>query len=216
MAGLNAPVNDDLSSPEQDGEENDDLSSLEQDGEENDDLSSPEQDGEENDDLSSLEQDGEENDDLSSPEQDGDENDDLSFPDASEFDEGVHEVITYSDGHTPCVLSAESEDVSDENNVDLVTSNTISSVNKAAGLFLLTLKEQHRLTQTSMDFALSQVKIMMGEVIQEVRSKVDSELQGHLAGTGVDIPDLGNCFHSKDLKRSTCRQNFTDNTLIYL
>lgn len=90
-------------------------------------------------------------------------------------------------------------DTNTNENVDpleRVTSNSSSSRKKAAGIFLLTLKEQHRLTQTSVNFALSQVKLMMSNIVQDVQCKVENELQQHLASTGFSVPDLNNCFKS--------------------
>ena len=61
--------------------------------------------------------------------------------------------------------------------------------NKAAGLFLLTLKEKHRLTQAAVDFTLSQVKQLTKYVVEDVQSSVLGELQGC-----ANIPDLSSCF----------------------
>ena len=65
-----------------------------------------------------------------------------------------------------------------------------------AGLFLLTLKEKYRLSQTSINFALSQVKEMTNNIVQDIQYKVESEIQQYLAGTGIDAPDLSNCFNT--------------------
>ncbi len=91
-----------------------------------------------------------------------------------------------------------------------VSNSSLLNGQKAAGQFLLTLKEQHRLTQTSVNFALCQVKTMMSNIVQDVQCRVENELQQHLAGTGVNIRDIRTALNQltllKDLKRSTCRQ----------
>ena len=60
---------------------------------------------------------------------------------------------------------------------------------KHSALFLLNLKEKHRLTQTSINFALSQVQQMINHIIQKLQSDVQHVVQQHLLDTNINVPD---------------------------
>ena len=58
---------------------------------------------------------------------------------------------------------------------------------RAAALFLLTLKEKYKLTQTTIDFAVCQVQHMVSYALQDMKD----EVQQHVARTlGAELPDL--------------------------
>ena len=75
-------------------------------------------------------------------------------------------------------------DLCDEDEAGVVDSHDLS-VNKHAGLLLLALKEKHRLTQTSVDFAVQQVKSMMEYALEDVKAMVETKLEHHCAQLGV-------------------------------
>lgn len=58
-------------------------------------------------------------------------------------------------------------------------------------MFLLTLKEKHKLTQVSINYALGHVKQMTSRVVDDVHCKVRQHL---LNTTNIQIPDLSSCF----------------------
>ena len=70
------------------------------------------------------------------------------------------------------------------------------SVNKHAGLLLLTLKEKHRLAQTSVKFAVQQVQSMLEYALEDVKASVEEKLQLHCTELGIQLPDISDCFAS--------------------
>ena len=68
------------------------------------------------------------------------------------------------------------------------------SVNKHAGLLLLTLKEKHRLAQTSVNFAVQQVQSMLEYALEDVKASVEEKLQLHCTELGIQLPDISDCF----------------------
>ena len=62
---------------------------------------------------------------------------------------------------------------------------------RSAALFLLTMKEKHCLTQVALDFAVQQVREMVGYIIDDVKSNLREKLEG------VDI-DITGCFDATD------------------
>lgn len=70
-------------------------------------------------------------------------------------------------------------------------SRNCQSTSKMAALFLLTLKEEHRLTQTAVDFALGQVRQMTNYLVQDLHSNILSKLQ---LNADINVPDLSSCF----------------------
>ena len=69
---------------------------------------------------------------------------------------------------------------------------------RSAGLFLLTLKERHQLTQSAVNFAVGQVQQMVAFISEDIRIAVESTLQQHYATTGVNAPDIDCCFETID------------------
>ena len=50
--------------------------------------------------------------------------------------------------------------------------DSIDSIEKKAGHFLLSIKERHRLTQTAVSFAVSSVKKLIGDACDDFLSKI--------------------------------------------
>ena len=73
-----------------------------------------------------------------------------------------------------------------------------SSVNKHAALLLLTLKEKHRLTQTSINFAVQQVQSLVEHTLEDVKASVEEKLQQHSTEFGDYLPDISDCFMNID------------------
>ena len=63
-----------------------------------------------------------------------------------------------------------------------------------AALLLLTLKEKHRLTQTSVDFAVQQIQDIVDYTINDIRSSVEKQVAEYCTTIGVNSPDLTLCF----------------------
>ena len=53
----------------------------------------------------------------------------------------------------------------------------VNRLEKAAALFLLCLKERYQITQTALDFAMSQVQQMVGFAIEDVQQALELQLQ---------------------------------------
>lgn len=62
----------------------------------------------------------------------------------------------------------------------------ISDAQKAAGQFLLTLKERYKLTQTAIDFAIGAVNQIISAVYEEMMSSVIKTLRDR----GISVPDV--------------------------
>jgi len=88
--------------------------------------------------------------------------------------------------------------------IDVISEQTQTCNSRAlvlqrpAALFLLTLKERYSLTQAAVDFAVGQVQEMAACVAQDLKTSVESRLQQHYIKTGVDPPDLSDCFEDID------------------
>ena len=82
--------------------------------------------------------------------------------------------------------------------------------NKAAGLFLLTLKEKHRLTQAAVDFTLSQVKQLTKYVVEDVQSSVFKAVLIFLI---CQVALLKSTL-LKGLRQNTSSQNFIGSTSV--
>lgn len=72
------------------------------------------------------------------------------------------------------------------------------SANRHAGLLLLTLKEKHRLTQTSVDFAVHQIQSMIKYTLEDAKESIEQKLQLHFTQLGVQLPDISDCFANID------------------
>lgn len=85
----------------------------------------------------------------------------------------------------------------DESHEQLLHSGDENPKSKThAALLLLTLKEKHRLTQTSVDFAVQQMEDMMEYTIKDMKSSVEKIVSEYCNTIGVDIPDLTQGFPS--------------------
>ena len=61
---------------------------------------------------------------------------------------------------------------------------------RSAALFLLTLKERFRATQTTVDFAVSQVNCIAKHIVEDIHSTVRSKLEEHFEDANSSlIPD---------------------------
>jgi len=72
------------------------------------------------------------------------------------------------------------------------------SANMHAGLLLLTLKEKHRLTQASVDFAVHQIQSMIRYTLEDAKESIEQKLQLHCTEMGVQLPDISDCFANID------------------
>lgn len=67
-------------------------------------------------------------------------------------------------------------------------------VSRSAALFLLSMKEKHRLTQTCIDYAVSQVHQMVEFIVEDLQSSVENAIEQQLADYDVDVPNVSRCF----------------------
>ena len=67
----------------------------------------------------------------------------------------------------------------DSMDVETDEERSILQIQKAAARFLLTLKEQHRLTQVAINFLVSQVKEIIECIVKNVKSMVSEVLVEH-------------------------------------
>ena len=72
--------------------------------------------------------------------------------------------------------------------------SSTASAKRSAALFLLTLKEKHKVTQTAIDFAVSQVSSMTDFIVQDIQSSLQHTLQEHLLDNNQLLPMLDECF----------------------
>lgn len=109
-------------------------------------------------------------------------------------------LTNQSDLPSPSVDNVNDDHTLDEGEVELSTSNECDTPaggsKRMAALFLLTLKEKHRLTQSSINFAVTQVTDMFEYIAADIRSSVEGKLKESLIETGVSLPDLADCFNS--------------------
>lgn len=66
----------------------------------------------------------------------------------------------------------------------------VNPLTKAAGNFLLALKEQHRLTQASINFLVEQVTLIVSAVVGDIKQDVLSKLSNE----HIDVSFLDPCF----------------------
>ena len=106
--------------------------------------------------------------------------------------------------HESLVLETLSNQLQDDSSADNVllevemssSESHEQSVEQVAALFLLTLKEKYRLTQTSLDFAVSSLMNIVNMTVSNIKESVQSQL--------VEISEnndllLRSCFPEKDL-----------------
>ena len=106
---------------------------------------------------------------------------------------------------TACNPNSQPTDSDNQDNQDNTLSDTAMSpslqlqpdehVKESAALFRLRMKEQYRLTQTSVDFVTSQVEGIISCVMEDVESKVRDSIQQQLPDAQF-LPDFSSCFLS--------------------
>lgn len=91
----------------------------------------------------------------------------LHSPDCtSTAQEQEHVVLQWSNDELDC------------NNLSAVNSTTDNHLvaQKSTALLLLTLKEQHRLTQTAINFSVGQIRLMVSHVFEDVKTSIKDRL----------------------------------------
>ena len=89
------------------------------------------------------------------------------------------------------------ENLFEMEHVDYET-NTGNKVLRSAALFLLSMKEKHRLTQTCVDYTVSNVQQMVQFIVEDLHSAIESKIEQQLAGTDISMPDISSCFKDID------------------
>ncbi len=89
-----------------------------------------------------------------------------------------------------------SDDVGDhdEESEAVCSSQPKVTLEKSAALFLMTLKEKYKLTQTAVGFSIDQIITIIDISLQQAKDQVESIVNG----VGTDIPDLSECFNIDD------------------
>ena len=114
----------------------------------------------------------------------------------------------------PCEMDLDSGE-------EIIEESSSMRLQKAAARFILSLKEQQRLTQVAVNDLVSQVKEIVTCVIEDVREAVDGVLmERNLVSSSSDLDNI--CLntamkiatHSLDLKQSTSKLNSTRITSI--
>lgn len=72
------------------------------------------------------------------------------------------------------------------------------SLDRSAALFLLTLKEQHQVTQKVVDFAVEEVRQMVSYAVDHVHKSVTMKLSECSQAIGCQVPDISDCFKVPD------------------
>ena len=96
-----------------------------------------------------------------------------------------------SAGHTQSPISNPDEQSCSNAESDISHDNW---ANRHAALLLLALKEKHRLTQTSVNFAVQQVKRMVEYTLEDVKVSIDKKLQVYCNEMNIRQPDISSCF----------------------
>lgn len=78
------------------------------------------------------------------------------------------------------------------------SNDDIHSLDRSAALFLLTLKEQHQVTQKVVDFTVEEVRQMVSYAVDHVHKSVTVELTEYSQATGRQVPDVSDCFEIPD------------------
>ncbi len=68
-----------------------------------------------------------------------------------------------------------------------------SQAERAAGLFLLTLKEKYKLSQKAINFAVGSISTIVDSVTESIQDSVESALEN-----GASIADVAECFQHDD------------------
>ena len=69
-------------------------------------------------------------------------------------------------------------------------------VQRSAALFLLTLKERYSVTQTALDFAIQQIKGMVGYLVEDMKANLKERFEN--CPGEVALPDITECFNCTD------------------
>ena len=79
-----------------------------------------------------------------------------------------------------------------------VYEDTINTLERSAALFLLSLKERYEITQTALDFAVSQVQQMVLFAVEDVKELFQTTLLPSLqaGGSQVELADIDECFQA--------------------
>ena len=85
----------------------------------------------------------------------------------------------------------------DSMDVETDEERSILQIQKAAARFLLTLKEQHRLTQVAINFLVSQVKEIIECIVKDVKSMVSEVLVEHsFVSSSDDLECFTKCYEN--------------------
>ena len=106
-----------------------------------------------------------------------------------ELDQGTNEesVVEGEDSIVEAMVEVEAEDSIVEASHCQFQNRPIQSLERSAALFLLTLKEKYQLTQSAVNFALSQVKEMMFYDHQDKVETLQSILDNQTASPGIEF-----------------------------
>ena len=91
--------------------------------------------------------------------------------------------ISNMNSEVQCMLDGDSMD---HGNAVELNIPTFTNQQKSAALFILTLKERYCITQVALDFAIGQVKEMVGYIMDDVKLN----LQQQLANECLDIEQI--------------------------
>ena len=86
----------------------------------------------------------------------------------------------------------------------------VNRLEKVAALFLLCLKERYQITQTALDFAMSQVQQMVGFAIEDVQQAVELQLQSSSVSISESfmVPDPFLHLKSEYMQTKYYKENF--------
>ena len=115
--------------------------------------------------------------------------------------------ILTSDGADTCMHETDNaflphiddfmESEHDSMDVETDEERSILQIQKAAARFLLTLKEQHRLTQVAINFLVSQVKEIIECIVKDVKSMVSEVLVEHsFVSSNDDLQCFTKCYEN--------------------
>ena len=112
------------------------------------------------------------------------------IPSTNSQDVHPQQNVAESSGGLPPQVEA----MQDQEQFTLNASPRHESAKTHAALLLLTLKEKHRLTQTSVDFAVQQIQDIVDYTINDIKLSVEKQVAEYCTVIGVNSPDLTLCF----------------------
>ena len=71
-------------------------------------------------------------------------------------------------------------------------------IERSVALFLLTVRERYQITQSAVDYAVGQLHQMVTYTAEDIQRSVETRLQSLHEATGVDMPDISDCFKVPD------------------